>query len=85
MTEPLPVPLAPAVIVTHVALLVAVHPHPVDAVTAMLPVLAPGARFVDAGEMVDTHGMASCVTVNVLPPIVSVPVRGVVAVFVETL
>ena len=81
----MPVPVAPAVIVTQVALLVAVHPQPVDAVTATLPVLAPATTFAEAGEIVDTHGMASCVTVNVLPPIVSVPVRGVVAVLAATL
>jgi hypothetical protein len=47
------------VIVTQVALLEAVHPHPVDAVTATLPVLAPATTFADAGEIVDTHGMAA--------------------------
>ena len=71
--------------VTQLALLAAVHPHPVDAVTATVPALAPDTTFVDAGEIVDTHGMPACVIVNVLPPTVSVPVRGVVAVFAATL
>jgi hypothetical protein len=54
-------------------------------VTETLPVLAPATTFADAGEIVDPHGMAPWVTVNVLPPIVSVPVRGDVAVFAATL
>ena len=37
MTVPLPVPLAPDVIVIHDALLTAVHPQPLLAVTATLP------------------------------------------------
>jgi hypothetical protein len=40
----------------------------------------------DAGEIVGAHGAAACcVTVNVLPPIVRVPLRDVVAVFAATL
>jgi hypothetical protein len=37
LTEPLPVPLAPDVIVIQFALLVAVHPQPVPADTVMVP------------------------------------------------
>jgi hypothetical protein len=36
----LPLPLLPAVIVIHAALLVAVHAQPVPAVTVTLPLLA---------------------------------------------
>jgi hypothetical protein len=39
-TGPLPVPFAPDVIVTHEALLVAVHAQPAPAVTVTVPVLA---------------------------------------------
>jgi uncharacterized protein YhhL (DUF1145 family) len=37
VTEPLPDPLEPAVTVIQLALLVAVHPHPVPAVTEIVP------------------------------------------------
>jgi hypothetical protein len=37
-TEPLPVPFAPELIVSHGALLVAVHAHPLAVVTATVPV-----------------------------------------------
>jgi hypothetical protein len=39
-TEPFPVPDAPAVTVIHGAPLVAVHVHPVPAVTATVPAVA---------------------------------------------
>jgi hypothetical protein len=82
-TLPLPLPLAPLVIVTHEAP-VAVHGHPLAAVTATVPL--PPAAVSDwlAGEMVYEHAPA-CVTVKVLPATVSVPVRDVVAVFAATL
>jgi hypothetical protein len=41
LTVPLPVPLAPAVTVSHVALLAAVHAQPVPAVTLTEPVPPP--------------------------------------------
>jgi hypothetical protein len=51
-TVPLPLPLAPAVTVSHAALLDAVHPHPVAAVTEAL-VVAPAAGAVnESGETV---------------------------------
>lgn len=40
LTTPLPLPLAPLVMVRKLALLVAVHAQPLVAVTLMLPVLA---------------------------------------------
>ena len=85
MTEPLPLPVAPALTVIQVALLVAVHAQPVLAVTATLPVLALDVTLADAGEIVGVQGAAACVTVNVFPPIVRVPVRDVVVVFAATL
>ena len=84
MTVPLPLPVAPAVIVSHASLLVAVQAQPVDVVTATVPVPAADATFADAGEIVAEQVIAACVTVNVLPPTVSVPVRGAVAVFAAT-
>ena len=78
-------PLAPAVMVTQLALLVAVHAQPVPAVTATVPVLAVAVGLADAGEIVVRQGAPAWVIVNVLPPAESVPVRGVVAVFTATL
>lgn len=43
LTVPFPLPLAPAVMLSHVALLVAVHAHPVDADTPTLIPVAPAA------------------------------------------
>jgi hypothetical protein len=79
VTEPLPVPVAPALIVIHATLLVAAHAHPVPAVTVTVPVLAEETTLADVGEIAGVHGAAACETVNVSPPIVSVPVRVVVA------
>ena len=39
----------------------------------------------EVGEIVNVHGAAACVTVNVFPATVSVPVRDVVPVLAETL
>jgi hypothetical protein len=81
---PLPVPLAPDVIVIHAALLVAVHPQLVAAAvtpTVPVPAAAPGAALVADREKVHVTGAPACVTVYVWPAMVSVPVRGVVLVF----
>lgn len=79
-------PLAPPVTVIHAALLVAVHAQPAPAVTVTVPVVAADVlRFTDEGRIVNEHGAPGCVIVNVLPAIVSVPVRGVVLVFCVTL
>ena len=73
VTGPLPVPVAPAVTVIQAALLVAVHAQPVAAVTGTLaPVDAAAATLAVAGESVGAHGAPACVSVKVLPPIVSV-------------
>jgi hypothetical protein len=75
VVDPLPLPLAPPVIVNHAALLVADHAHPVGEVTLDDPVAA--AALVDwlAGEIEYVQGAAACVTEYVCPAIVSVPVR----------
>src|SRR5207244_7607218 len=85
VTVPLPEPLAPAVIVIHVSVVVAVHEQPAAAVTVTVPDPPPTATACDAGASVEVHGTPACVTVNVLPAIVSVPVREVPAVFAATL
>jgi hypothetical protein len=81
----LPLPVAPALIVIQLALLVAVQPQPVGAVTVTVPLPAADATLAEAAEIVELQGTPACVTVKVLPPIVSVPVRGLVVVFAVTL
>ena len=74
---PLPLPLVPAVSVIQAALLVAVQAQPAPAVTVTLPLVATAVdRVTDEGRIVNEQGAPGCVIVNVLPPIVSVPVRG---------
>jgi len=84
-TLPEPEPLAPLVTVTQEALLVAVQLHPVAVVTITVPL--PPAAGIDwlVGEIVIAQAGAAWVTVNVLPPMVRVPVRGVAPVFAATL
>ena len=83
---PLLVPLAPLVMVIQPLLLVAVHPQPVplETVIAPLPAFAD-CHVTDAGEMVVVHGAPACVTVNVLPATVKVPLRDVALVLAATL
>jgi hypothetical protein len=75
LTVPLPVPLAPCVIVTHDAVLAAVHAQPAPAVTVTLPEPPPAAILVLCGAMAKLQPLP-WFTVKVWPPIVSVPVRG---------
>jgi len=82
----LPLPLAPALIVIHASLLTAVQLQPVAAVTVTVPVVATAdVRFDEIGAIVNVHGAPACVTVNVCPPMVIVPVRDVVPVLAATL
>jgi hypothetical protein len=81
VADPLPLPVAPALIVIHAALLVAVHAQPVAAVTVMVPVPDDAATFAEAGAIVGAHGAPACVTVKVSPPMVTVPVRAEVVGF----
>jgi len=55
-TVPLPLPAAPAVTVSHEALLVADQVHPVTAVTATVPVEVPPPTEMLVGEMEELHG-----------------------------
>ena len=78
---PLPLPVAPDVMVNQEALLVAVHAQPAVVVTVAVldPAAATGFRVVGATLKVQA---APCwVTVTVCPAIVKVPVRGDVDVF----
>jgi hypothetical protein len=85
VTEPLPLPVAPALIVIQLALLVAVQPQPVGAVTATVPLPATDVTLADGAAIVAVQGTPAWVTVKVLPPTVSVPVRAVVVGLAATL
>jgi len=63
------------VTVIHVALLTAVQLQPSGAVTLTVPGPPADVSDCDVGAMVKVQGTPACVTLNVLPPIVSVPVR----------
>jgi hypothetical protein len=72
-TEPFPVPVAPAVTVSHGALLTAVQAHPAPDVTVTVPAYAFASTFWLGGAIEYAQGGggggggagASCVTVNV--------------------
>lgn len=85
-TFPLPVPVAPTPMVIQSSLLTAVQLQVALAVTVMFPLPASDEpRVADAGDSVTRHGTPGCVTVNVWPPIVRVPVRLLVLVLAATL
>ena len=75
VTLPLPVPLAPLVIVNHAAFDVAVHEQ--FAVTLIVAVPTSAVRFAEDGEIekLQVGVAAAWLTVKVWPPIVTVPVR----------
>ena len=73
-------------IVIQVSFATAVQLQPVPELTVTVPVAAAElARFDEVGVMVNAHGAPGCVTVNVCPAIVSVPVRDTDDVFAPTL
>jgi hypothetical protein len=75
VTLPLPVPDAPPVIVIHDAPVVAVHAHPPAALTAIaVPVPEVAGTDCDDG-LIDVAHEPDCVTANVRPAIVKLPVR----------
>ncbi len=74
-TVPDPVPVAPLVIVTQDALLADVHVQPAAVVTATVPLPPFDGREALVGEIEYEHSVAACVTLNVLSPMDSVPVR----------
>jgi hypothetical protein len=74
-TVPFPLPDDPDVIVRNPGLLLmAFHAHPAGAVTDVLLELLPAPAENDGG-LIEKVQPAACVTVNVCPAIVSVPVR----------
>jgi len=81
----LPLPLAPAVIVTQPTLLAAVQLHPLPAVTPMLPLPPPAAYDALVGEIEYVQLAPAWLTVNVCPAIVNVPLLELVLVFAATL
>jgi hypothetical protein len=85
VTVPDPVPLAPLVIDIQDTELDAVQLQPAAVVTPTVAV--PAAPVTDAavGDTVKAQGTPACVTVNVTPAIVRVPVRDEVEVFAATL
>lgn len=89
LTEPLPLPLAPLAIVSHGALLVAVQVQPAAVDTATFTPFAPAAGT-DwlVGLMLTVHDVPddpAWLTVNVVPPILMLPMRPVVDEFAATL
>ena len=78
-TVPFPEPLAPDVMVSQEALLVAVQAQPAVVVTVALLELAPAAGLKEVGDTLKEQGAAAWVTVTVCPATVSVPMRDVVA------
>ena len=80
---PLVVPDPPLVTVIHDVLLTPVQLHPLVVVTPVVNGPPAAVAVCEVDERVKLH-VPVCVTVSVCPAIVSVPVRGVVAVFAET-
>ena len=86
MTVPLPLPLAPLVIVSQlVSLLTAVHAHPFGTVTLVEPVPPAAPTVWLVGVRVKVQAAAACETVNVCEAIVTVPVRADAFGFAATL
>ena len=72
----MPLPLVAPENVIQAALLVDDHVQPVCAVTVTVPVPPPATTDgLLVGEIAKLHGTPACVTVNVWPAMVSVPVR----------
>lgn len=84
-TVPVPVPLAPLVMVNQVAESVAVHAHPVPAVTATVALPPAAAKLCVVAEVAYVQAAPACVTVTSLPAAVSVALRAVVDVFAVAL
>jgi hypothetical protein len=82
-TAPLPVPLAPPVIVSQVAGVLAFQLHESAAATEIVPLEASAGALTEFGEM-SVLQVPDWVMVNVRPAIVMAAVRAVVAVFART-
>ena len=84
MTVPLPLPLAPLVIVSQLESLVAVQAQPDVVVTAALAVPPAAAIVCVVGDTEKLQGAPLWVTVTVWPATVKVPVRDDVDAFADT-
>lgn len=82
---PSSVPLEPDVTVIHDADAVAFQLHPGKVSTLSVPVAAALEIDVLTGDKANVQACPACVTVNVWPPTVIVPVREVVPGFAATL
>jgi hypothetical protein len=76
VTVPAPLPEAPAPIVSQAVVLLDVHVQPPGEVTDTVALWADGTAEYAAGAIAYVHGAPACVTVNVWPATVIVPVRG---------
>jgi hypothetical protein len=84
-TVPLPLPQLPEVTVNQLLAVVAVHEQPVAAVTATLDVPPEPGKEAVVGVTEGLHDdVPFCVTVNVCPAMVAVPVRFAVPVCAAT-
>jgi hypothetical protein len=72
LTEPFPVPALPESTASQGTLAEAVQPHPAGAVTLTLVDPAAAGTETRSGEIANEQ-LSACETVNVRPPIVSVP------------
>ena len=81
----MPEPEAPPVTVSHDALLVAVHVQPAGACIATLPEPPVVAAVAEPGDTAKEHEAPASVTVKVLPAIVTVPIRELLALLAATL
>ena len=81
VTEPMPDPLAPAVIVIQLTGLVAVQGQDVPVVTLSVRLVLSESIEKLVGVTVAAQPVAACETVTVWPATVSVPVRGLPVVF----
>jgi hypothetical protein len=70
--------------VIQLTVLVAVQAHPVPAVTLKVPLPPPAATDAELDGSEYEHVTPACVTVNVCPPTVMVPVRELVLVLAVT-
>ena|SRR5205809_16919 len=84
VTVPLPFPLAPEVMVSHVTLLEVVQLQPELEVTCTVPVSDALGCVRLCGEIVYAHVVPDCFTVNVSPATLIVPVRSPVVMLLET-
>ena len=78
-------PDAPEMMVIHSALLLAVHAQFRPAVTVLIPVPPPPPNVWLVGDTLYEQLAPACVTVNVAPAMVSVPLRPIVEVLAATL